>query len=92
VLAGIAKAAVARGAYERGARLFGAAEHLRGFTTTLHRQGRWILFEHRYDEMVATARQAIGDEAFDSAFRNGQALSDDAAVDCALDTLASVLE
>jgi hypothetical protein len=92
VLAGIAKAAVAAGAFEGGARLFGAAEHLRGFTTTLHRQGRWILFEHRYDETVAKARQAIGDEAFDTAFHDGQGISDDAAIDYALDTLAPVLE
>jgi predicted ATPase/DNA-binding SARP family transcriptional activator len=92
VLAGIAKAAVVRGAYERGARLFGAAEHLRGFTTTLHRQGQWILFEHRHDEMVAKARKAIGAEAFDRAFRDGQALSDRVAIDEALETLAFVHE
>jgi hypothetical protein len=92
VLAGIAKAAVARGAHERGARLFGAAEHLRGFTTVLHRQGRWILFEHLYTETVAEGRKAIGNEAFDAAFRDGQAMTNHAAIDYATDTLASLHE
>jgi predicted ATPase/class 3 adenylate cyclase len=90
VLAGIAKAAVARGDHERGARLFGAAEQLRGFTTVLHRQGRWILFEHLYTETVAKGRQAIGPEAFDAAFRDGQAMTNEAAIDYATDTLASL--
>jgi predicted ATPase/class 3 adenylate cyclase len=92
VVAGIAKVAVALGAHERAARLFGAAEHLRGFTTILHRQGRWILFEHLYDETVAKARGAIGDEAFDNAFCDGQAMAGDVAIDCAMDTVASVHE
>ena len=89
VLAGIAKVGVALGAHERAAQLFGAAEHLRGFTTVLHRQGRWILFEHLYPEMVAKAREAIGDEVFDAAFGEGQAMAGDAAVEYAMDTLTS---
>jgi hypothetical protein len=92
VLAGIAKTAIARGAHERGARLFGAAEHLRGFTTVLHRQGRWILFEHLYTESVAEGRQAISNEAFDAAFGDGQAMTNEAAIEYATDTLASVYE
>jgi hypothetical protein len=92
VLAGIAKVGVVVGAHERAARIFGAAERLRGFTTVLHRQGRWILFEHLYAEMVAKGRQAIGDDTFDAAFSDGQAMSSDVAVDYATDTLASVHE
>jgi hypothetical protein len=92
VVAGIAKVAVCLGAHELAARLFGAAEKLRGFTTILHRQGRWILFEHLYDEMVAKARDALDGEAFDRAFCEGQALESDAAVDYAIDVLASVHE
>jgi tetratricopeptide (TPR) repeat protein len=92
VVAGIAKVAVALGAEQRGAQLFGAAEHLRGFTSILHRQGRWILFEHLYGEMVAKAREAIGDEAFESNFGDGQAMADDAAIQFAMDTLAQVDE
>jgi predicted ATPase/DNA-binding SARP family transcriptional activator len=92
VIAGIAKVAVGIGAHDRAARLFGAAENLRGFTTILHRQGRWILFEHLYEEMVAKARDAMGDKAFDSAFCDGQALQGDVAVEYAIDTLASVHE
>jgi hypothetical protein len=90
VVAGIAKVAVALSAHERAARLFGAAEHLRGFTAILHRQGRWILFEHLYEQMVAKARDAIGDEAFDSAFGGGQTMASDVAINYAMDTLALV--
>ena len=90
VIAGIAKVSVTLGAHERAAWLFGAAEQLRGFTAVLHRQGRWILFEHRYTETVAEGRQAIGHEAFDAAFREGQAMTNEAAIDYATDTLASL--
>jgi predicted ATPase/DNA-binding SARP family transcriptional activator len=92
VVAGIAKVAVCLGTHERAARLFGAAENLRGFTTILHRQGRWILFEHLYDEMVTNARDALGGDAFDTAFCQGQALEGDAAIAHAIDTLVSVHE
>jgi predicted ATPase/class 3 adenylate cyclase len=92
VLAGIGKVGVLLGAHQQAARIFGAAEHLRGFTTVLHRQGRWILFEHLYAEMVAKGREAIGDELFDDAFSDGQAMSSDAAIDYAIDTLETVRE
>jgi hypothetical protein len=87
ILAGIAKLAVAVAAYERAARLFGASEHLRGSIASLHRQGRWILFEHRYGEMVEQARTALGGNAYAAAFSDGQAMTSDAAIHYAGETV-----
>jgi predicted ATPase/DNA-binding SARP family transcriptional activator len=89
ILAGIAKVAVATGANERAARLFGASERLRGSTTSLHRQGRWILFEHRYDEAVDRSRSALQADAYEIAFAEGQGMTSDAAIEYAFDTLAT---
>jgi hypothetical protein len=80
LIAGAAKVAVALGEHRAAAQLFGAAEHLRGFTTTLHRPGRWILYEHRYDENVAAVRATLGNAPFDTEYAAGQAASIDAAI------------
>jgi hypothetical protein len=91
ILAGIAKVAASVDAHEPAARLFGAAENLRGFTTMLHRQGRWILFEHLYRDRVSRCRNAIGDPAFQAAFQDGQAMPAEAAVEYAILTLNAIL-
>jgi len=70
--------AVAKGLFVRGARLLGAAD----------RHGSWIDFypAHAADRSaaLAAARQALGEEAFDRAWAEGQAMTLEQAVEYAL--------
>ena len=61
---------------EHSARLFGAAEGIR------HRHGevRFKAFQAAYDTSVAAAREALGEEAFHSAWAQGAALSTNEAI------------
>jgi hypothetical protein len=92
VLAGVAKLAVGIDSVEIAARLFGAAEHLRGLTHAIHREGRMILFERAYSEAVAQTRQALGDNVFDIAHREGQEMSSNQAIVLASEVLGSAAE
>jgi tetratricopeptide (TPR) repeat protein len=92
MLAGAAKVASVVGASEPAARLFGAAEATLAAAPMLHRQGRWMLYEHLYDDTRGRARQALGDAAFDTAFAEGRSLTREEAVHLALATLAAVAE
>jgi DNA-binding CsgD family transcriptional regulator len=69
--------AVARESWTEGARLHGAAERLRdsyGYRMRLEPE------RERLDRDLSTARQALGDEAFEAARREGSTLSLDDAV------------
>jgi hypothetical protein len=89
ILAGVAKLAVGIDNADVAARLFGAAEHLRGLTHAIHREGRMILFERAYAEATSKARDALGDDGFDITHREGQAMSSAEALGLALQLLAS---
>ena len=71
--------AVAKGSFVRGARLLGAAD----------RHGSWIQYfpSYRADHSaaLAAAQQALGEDAFDRAWAEGQAMSLEQAVEYSLD-------
>jgi len=87
LLAGAAKAAAAADKPGSATRLLGAAEAARNAAPMLHRQARWMLFEHRYVEAVERARTALGADAFAAAFAAGQTMRSDDAFLFALETL-----
>jgi hypothetical protein len=86
-LAGVAGLACALGMFDRAARLFGAASHLRemsGAATPPYEQGR-------DEQTVLAARSALGDETYEREHGAGQQLSPDQAVAEALLVTTAVL-
>jgi predicted ATPase/DNA-binding XRE family transcriptional regulator len=85
ILEGIATIAVAQGHPRRAATIFGAAQALReasGDAVT----PTWRAL---YDRAVASARTALGEDAFATAWTTGHALSLDAAIGEALEQVAA---
>jgi predicted ATPase len=75
-LEGFAELAVAKHAAKRSATILGAAARLRdemGLPIPMHE-------EHEHKRVAATARAALGDDAFDRAWREGRAMDLDEAV------------
>ncbi|MGY2030476.1 LuxR C-terminal-related transcriptional regulator [Nocardia gipuzkoensis] len=82
---GLAWTAVARGDFERAARLLGAAEILARSTVRLAHAITGVLG----DKMRNEVREALGAKAFQEIFDSGAALSLDEAIDCALGRVSS---
>jgi DNA-binding CsgD family transcriptional regulator len=61
---------------EHAARLFGAAESMR----QRHGAARFAAFQTSYDATVEKTREALGHDAFDTAWSEGAALSTDEAI------------
>ncbi|OBK68359.1 transcriptional regulator [Mycobacterium colombiense] len=61
---------------EHGARLMGAAERMRQH----YGKVRFKVFQTAYDESLQRAREALGHDAFDTAWSEGMALSTDEAI------------
>jgi hypothetical protein len=74
---------VARGRPERAARLYGAERALRPAGAPAP-AGRTALVVWRYEEDLAAARAALGDEAFAAAWAQGQVMPREQAVADAL--------
>jgi predicted ATPase/DNA-binding CsgD family transcriptional regulator len=81
-LASIAAIGAKLGQFERSATLFGTETRIR------HEIGSWRRLPEReiFDQASTTARAGLGDFAFEAAFRAGEALSTDAAIELALST------
>jgi predicted ATPase len=76
-----AELAYTAGAWDRVTRLLGVAQIVLEKTNT-----RWRISERmRYDEMLEASRAALGEEAFEQAWREGQAMLLEAAIAYALD-------
>ncbi|MGY2153655.1 LuxR C-terminal-related transcriptional regulator [Nocardia gipuzkoensis] len=82
---GLAWTAVARGDFERAARLLGAAEILARSTVRLAHAITGVLGDKMRDEV----REALGAKAFQEIFDSGTALSLDEAIDYALGRVSS---
>ncbi|MGY1939148.1 ATP-binding protein [Nocardia gipuzkoensis] len=82
---GLAWTAVARGDFERAARLLGAAEILARSTVRLAHAITGVLGDKMRDEV----REALGAKAFQEIFDSGAALSLDEAIDYALGRVSS---
>jgi hypothetical protein len=81
----LAGAASAVGQWRRAARLWGAMERLR------EEIGAPLAASERtgHDRRISDARAALGDDdAFDAAWRQGRAMTDEEAIACALDEVA----
>lgn len=76
VLECLATLAVGAGAHQEAARLFGFAEALRGRTGYV----RFKIYDAAHDASVASLREAMGDNEFDKAWAEGEALSIDDAI------------
>jgi len=76
VLESLAALAVGAGADREAARLFGAAQALRGRTGYV----RFKIYDAAHDTSVATLREAMGDKEFEDAWSEGEALSTDEAI------------
>jgi predicted ATPase/DNA-binding CsgD family transcriptional regulator len=70
-LVGLAGLAAIQGQYERAARLFGAAEAVREFSGVALE----LTDRASYDDSVAAARDALGEEVFDAAWAAGRSMS-----------------
>jgi non-specific serine/threonine protein kinase len=79
-LEGLAGVACAQGDYEKGVRLFGAAEGLRE-TLAVHRAPS---DQADHDQRVASARAALGDAVFAAALAEGRAMTLEQAIEYAL--------
>jgi predicted ATPase len=79
-LEGFASAASGQGNFERGTRLFAAAEALREILG----RDRLPPFQTEYDRRVASARAALGDAAFSAAWADGRAMTLEQAIEYAL--------
>jgi DNA-binding NarL/FixJ family response regulator len=75
-LESLAALAVGAGANREAARLFGAAQALRGRTGYV----RFKIYDAAHDMSVATLREAMGDKEFEDAWSEGGALSTDEAI------------
>jgi predicted ATPase/DNA-binding XRE family transcriptional regulator len=82
-LEGLASVALVQRASVRAVRLYGAAARLRETTNT----PRPTAYRTAYDNAVATARRALGEQAFAAAWAEGRALSLDAAIALALEQM-----
>ena len=76
VLECLATLAVGGGAYREAARYFGAAQALRNRAG----QVRFTIYDAAHDASVATLRETMGDNAFEAAWTEGEALSIDEAI------------
>ncbi|MGA9358303.1 MAG: LuxR C-terminal-related transcriptional regulator [Mycobacterium sp.] len=76
VLECLATLAVGAGAYREAARYFGAAQALRNRAG----QVRFTIYDAAHDTLVATLREAMGDNAFEAAWTEGEALTIDEAI------------
>jgi DNA-binding CsgD family transcriptional regulator len=79
VLECLAALAAGAGTYQEAARLFGAAQALRGHTG----QVRFNIYHAAHDTSVAALRDAMGNNEFEDAWSEGEALSIDEAIDYA---------
>jgi predicted ATPase/class 3 adenylate cyclase len=91
LLATTAKLAAAQGQPEAAARTFGAADQVRNAMAAPQRDSRMILFEHGREESMATARKELGDDAFDAAYAEGEAMSSEEAINYAAELLIAAL-
>jgi predicted ATPase/class 3 adenylate cyclase len=84
VLAGFAKIAAAAAAFERAARLFGAAEQFHENDPLRHIPQRWLFYEHLFAEHRDLVRNALGD-SFARLVTEGSAMPRQRALAYALD-------
>ena len=79
-LEGLAQVAAAEEEPEHAAILWGAANHLREAMNVLLEHSR----EEVYTSLIPQARQQMGDEAFDEAWKKGETMKLEDAIQCAL--------